>query len=53
MAKLITDGEVEALAFEVEAGDALCFNARVVHGSSGNPEGRILPHNIFSNGHYP
>ena len=38
---MIAEGEVEALAFEVAAGDALCFDARIVHGSPGNPEESI------------
>jgi len=29
----------EAVSFAVRAGDAVCFDARVVHGSPGNPEG--------------
>jgi len=30
-------GETQALAFDVLAGDALCFDARTIHGSPGNP----------------
>ncbi|CAK0844422.1 unnamed protein product [Prorocentrum cordatum] len=29
----------DAVSFAVAAGDAVCFDARVVHGSPGNPEG--------------
>eukprot|EP00913_Durusdinium_trenchii_P012889 g12104.t1 len=35
---LLQTGRANALAFEVKAGDALCFDARIVHGSLGNPE---------------
>jgi len=35
---LLAEGRTEALAFDVAAGDAVCFDARVVHGSPGNPE---------------
>ncbi|CAE8582512.1 unnamed protein product [Polarella glacialis] len=35
---MLREGRTRALAFEVKAGDALCFDARVVHGSLGNPE---------------
>lgn len=33
----LESGETQALEFEVKAGDALCFDARVIHGSPGNP----------------
>eukprot|EP00930_Biecheleria_cincta_P084004 TRINITY_DN73506_c0_g1_i1.p1 TRINITY_DN73506_c0_g1~~TRINITY_DN73506_c0_g1_i1.p1 ORF type:complete len:361 (+),score=34.25 TRINITY_DN73506_c0_g1_i1:71-1084(+) len=36
--ELAASGEAEVLAFEVKAGDAVCFDARIVHGSPGNPE---------------
>merc|ERR1712232_940805 len=35
---MLTRGEAELLSFEVTAGDALCFDAQVVHGSLGNCE---------------
>ena len=38
---------MEALAFEVAAGDALCFDARIVHGSPGNPEESIEHRNGY------
>lgn len=34
----------EAVSFAVAAGDAVCFDARVVHGSPGNPEGPSSSH---------
>lgn len=33
---LLRCGEAQALAFATAAGDALCFDARLVHGSEGN-----------------
>lgn len=33
---MIRDGKTEMLGYEVQAGDALCFDARIVHGSLGN-----------------
>eukprot|EP00434_Breviolum_minutum_P003109 symbB.v1.2.002736.t1/scaffold146.1/size298692/17 len=33
---MLQQGKAKALAFEVKAGDALCFDARIVHGSLGN-----------------
>lgn len=41
---LIRDGKTEMLAYEVQAGDALCFDARIVHGSLGNCEGEGRDH---------
>jgi hypothetical protein len=35
---MVASGEAEALTFAVSPGDAVCFDARVVHGSPGNPE---------------
>lgn len=35
---MLRQGQANALAFEVKAGDTLCFDARIVHGSLGNPE---------------
>ncbi|CAJ1439818.1 unnamed protein product [Effrenium voratum] len=35
---MLRAGEANALSFEVKAGDALCFDSRIVHGSPGHPE---------------
>ncbi|CAK0826169.1 unnamed protein product [Prorocentrum cordatum] len=37
---MLRDGRVRAVAFDVAAGDALCFDSRIVHGS---PGGRGAP----------
>jgi len=34
--EMLREGRTEMLAYEVRAGDALCFDARIVHGSLGN-----------------
>lgn len=34
----IKRGEADAVSFEVKAGDAVCFDARIIHGSPGNPD---------------
>lgn len=36
--ELLKEGRASSLAYDVRAGDALCFDARIVHGSPGNPE---------------
>lgn len=35
---MLASEEAEALVFDVAAGDVVCFDARTVHGSPGNPE---------------
>lgn len=41
---MLARGEAEALAFDVAPGDAVCFDARIVHGSFGNPIGSGRDH---------
>jgi len=35
---LIAEKKVETVRYAVKAGDCLCFDSRIVHGSAGNPE---------------
>jgi len=44
---LIASGEVkeaDVVRFDVKAGDAVCFDSRIVHGSPGNPEAKDRDH---------
>lgn len=36
--EMLASGEIKAASFDVEPGDAVCFNARTVHGSPGNSD---------------
>jgi len=41
---MLREGRTEMLAWELKAGDALCFDARIVHGSRGNFSGQGHDH---------
>ena len=41
---LIAEQKVETVRYAVKAGDCLCFDSRIVHGSKGNPEGNERDH---------
>ena len=43
-ARTLTLNTNPALRYQLQAGDAVCFDARVVHGSPGNPESNNNDH---------